>query len=225
MKKKSIMAVMLTAILMVSSSAVAFAAQSDTLVSNGWWAADIPKSTAMPLADGASVEFNIDIAEGTNPDDSYAALCVEVSDGTNFFTTTSDGDCWGFPGDPAIGNVIKDTGKASMANGGSYNVVVTRDGYDFTATYTDNSTGEALFGTLYFMAADGVTFTDPTVYVMGQVGTMTVTVEDAAAAPAETSSEATTDVPKTGVVSTALIFGLGAAVLGTGSVVLKKKEK
>jgi len=30
--------------------------------------------------------------------------------------------------------------------------------------------------------------------------------------------------PKTGVVSTALFFGLGAAVLGTGAVVLKKKE-
>jgi len=31
--------------------------------------------------------------------------------------------------------------------------------------------------------------------------------------------------PKTGVVSTALFFGLGAAVLGTGAVVLKKKEE
>lgn len=30
--------------------------------------------------------------------------------------------------------------------------------------------------------------------------------------------------PKTGVVSTALFFGLGAAVLGTGAVILKKKE-
>ncbi|NLP16577.1 MAG: LPXTG cell wall anchor domain-containing protein [Clostridiales bacterium] len=32
------------------------------------------------------------------------------------------------------------------------------------------------------------------------------------------------DAPKTGVVSTALFLGLGAAVLGTGAVVLKKKE-
>ena len=38
------------------------------------------------------------------------------------------------------------------------------------------------------------------------------------------ASVAAADAPKTGVVSTALFLGLGAAVLGTGSVVLKKKE-
>lgn len=41
----------------------------------------------------------------------------------------------------------------------------------------------------------------------------------------EASEEAAAEAaPKTGVVSTALFLGLGAAVLGTGSVVLKKKE-
>ncbi len=40
-------------------------------------------------------------------------------------------------------------------------------------------------------------------------------------AASEGASEA---APKTGVVSTALFLGLGAAVLGTGAVVLKKKE-
>lgn len=44
------------------------------------------------------------------------------------------------------------------------------------------------------------------------------------AAAAEATETATTDVPKTGVESFALIFGLGAAVLGTGSLVLKKKK-
>lgn len=39
--------------------------------------------------------------------------------------------------------------------------------------------------------------------------------------PEAGSSDAT---PKTGVVSTAVFFGLGAAVLGTGAVILKKKE-
>ncbi len=39
------------------------------------------------------------------------------------------------------------------------------------------------------------------------------------------AAAASTDVPKTGVASMAIIFGLGATVLGTGSVVLKKKEK
>lgn len=38
------------------------------------------------------------------------------------------------------------------------------------------------------------------------------------------ASAAADAAPKTGVVSTALFLGLGAAVLGTGAVVLKKKE-
>jgi LPXTG-motif cell wall-anchored protein len=38
------------------------------------------------------------------------------------------------------------------------------------------------------------------------------------------ASEAAEAAPKTGVVSTALFLGLGAAVFGTGAVVLKKKE-
>ncbi len=50
------------------------------------------------------------------------------------------------------------------------------------------------------------------------------------AAPAEVVEDAApaaeaTAVPKTGVASLGLIFGLGAAVLGSGAVVLKKKEK
>lgn len=39
------------------------------------------------------------------------------------------------------------------------------------------------------------------------------------------SHGAASDAPKTGVVSTALFLGLGAAVFGTGAVVLKKKEE
>lgn len=50
-------------------------------------------------------------------------------------------------------------------------------------------------------------------------------MNEPATASAAAESTTTTDVPKTGVASTALIFGLGAAFLGTGSVVLKKKEK
>ncbi|MBP1754122.1 MAG: hypothetical protein H6Q59_520 [Firmicutes bacterium] len=45
------------------------------------------------------------------------------------------------------------------------------------------------------------------------------------AAAATTAAADTTAAPKTGVVSLALIFGLGAAAMGTGSVVLKKKER
>lgn len=57
---------------------------------------------------------------------------------------------------------------------------------------------------------------------------LTGVVEEAA--PAEevaTDDAAATDaaVPQTGVVSFALLFGLGAATLGTGSVILKKKER
>ncbi|MDF2484153.1 MAG: hypothetical protein K0R46_321 [Herbinix sp.] len=46
--------------------------------------------------------------------------------------------------------------------------------------------------------------------------------------PADAGAAATDDAaatPKTGVVSLAFVFGLGAAVMGTGSVVLKKKER
>ncbi len=230
MFKKSVMAVMLAVGLIVSSSAVAFAAQSETIEGLGWWPADgAPKSTAVALPDGGSVEFTLDVAEATDPADTYAAVCVEVSDGTNYYTTTSDGDCWGYlDGVTEIGKVIKDTGKAGLLKGGSYDAVVTRDGSNFTVTYTDKATGEAIFGTLYFTAADGVTFTDPTVYVMVQVGTMTVTVAEDAAAPAETTEAeptATTDVPKTGEVYYAAAFGLGILAFGAAALKLRRKAQ
>lgn len=46
----------------------------------------------------------------------------------------------------------------------------------------------------------------------------------APAATASTDSATKTSVPKTGVVSTSLILGLGAAAFGMGAIVLKKKE-
>lgn len=46
----------------------------------------------------------------------------------------------------------------------------------------------------------------------------------AEAAPAATDVAATTDVAKTGVASFALLYGIGAAALGAGSVVLKKRS-
>ncbi|MFT4145018.1 MAG: hypothetical protein QM644_11240 [Mobilitalea sp.] len=226
MFKKSVMAVMLAVGLIVSSSAVAFAAESETLVSNGWWSPDgVPASTHIALPDAGSVTFEVEVAAPTNPDDTYAAFCVEVSDGTNYFTTTSAGDCWGAP--DGIGNVIKDTGKADAEQGKSYKIVVTRDGNNFTATYTDLSTGADMFGTLYFTAKDGTSFADPTVYVMGQVGTMTVKVVEDAAAPAETTETetTTTDVPKTGEVYYAAAFGLGVLAFGAAALKLRRKAQ
>ncbi|MDF2842781.1 MAG: hypothetical protein K0R00_1207 [Herbinix sp.] len=227
MLKKSVMAVMLAASLILSSS-VAFAAE--TIEGLGWWPADgAPKSTAVALPDGGSVEFVLDIAEATDPADTYAAVCVEVSDGTNYYTTTSDGDCWGYlDGVTEIGKVIKDTGKASLEKGKSYNVVVTREGSNFTVTYNDKNTGEALFSTLYFTAAEGVTFVDPTVYVMVQVGTMTVSVADAAAAEEVATDDTTatpTDVPKTGEVYYAAAFGLGILAFGAAALKLRRKAQ
>lgn len=228
MFKKGFMAVMVAASLIVSSSAVAFAAEAETIEGPGWWVEGRVNSTGVPIADGESVTFEIVMDEPVSADDTYAAFCVEASDGTNFFTTTSAGDCWGYPGDPAIGNVLKDTGKNDAVRGGSYEVTMTRDGNDFTATYVDKATGEPMFSTLYFMAAEGTVFADPTtVYVMGQVGNGKVTVVEAAAEEATddaaADTAASTDVPKTGVGSSALIFGLGA--LATGAVALKRKEK
>lgn len=231
MFKKSVMAVMLAVGLIVSSSAVAFAAQSENIEGLGWWPADgAPKSTAVALPDGGSVEFTLDVAEATDPADTYAAVCVEVSDGTYYYTTTSDGDCWGYlDGVTEIGKVIKDMGKASLEKGNSYDVVVTREGSNFTVTYTNKATGENIFGTLYFTAADGVTFAEPTnVYVMVQVGTMTVTVADDTAAPAETTEAeptATTDVPKTGEVYYAAAFGLGILAFGAAALKLRRKAQ
>jgi|LSQX01.3.fsa_nt_gb LPXTG-motif cell wall-anchored protein len=49
-------------------------------------------------------------------------------------------------------------------------------------------------------------------------------VEDEVVEDAEEEVAEVTAAPKTGVISTALFLGLGAAVLGTGAVVLKKKE-
>jgi LPXTG-motif cell wall-anchored protein len=44
------------------------------------------------------------------------------------------------------------------------------------------------------------------------------------AASDDAAATTTTTVPKTGVVSYELFYGLGAAVLGTGSVLLKRKK-
>lgn len=225
MFKKSIMAVMLAAILMVSTSAVAFAAETSTIEGPGWWSGGTT-STKVALNDGDTVTFEIVMDEATDPNDTYGAFCVEVSDGTLYYTTTSAGDCWGYlDGSTEIGTILKDMGKNDAAKGGSYEVTVTRDGSDFTATYVDKSTGEPMFNTLYFMGKDEFVFGDCTVYVMGQVGNATVTVlEDAAAADdAADDSAAATDVPKTGVVGLGIVYGLGA--LATGVVVLKRKNK
>lgn len=67
----------------------------------------------------------------------------------------------------------------------------------------------------------------------GKINNLNLTLVDveygAAAEEAEEVEEVeevaeVTSTPKTGVVSTALFLGLGAAVLGSGAVVLKKKE-
>jgi hypothetical protein len=232
MFKKSIMAVMLAASLIVSSSSVAFAAESESFVGKGWWDAGRVNTTGVPIADGDTVTFDITLDAPETADDTYGAVCVEVSDGTLYWTTTSDGDCWGYlDGTTEIGTVIKDMNKASMVRGGSYEVVVTREGSNFTATYTDLSTGEAMFGTLYFTAGDGFTFGDTTAYIIPQAGNGTVTVKEAAVeetatedtAAATDDAAATTDVPKTGVVGFGVVYGLAA--LATGAVALKRKQK
>lgn len=57
-------------------------------------------------------------------------------------------------------------------------------------------------------------------------GNVLVTIEPKANVPATTpsSSSSSSSLPKTGVVSTALVFGLGATAFGTGATLLKKKE-
>lgn len=55
--------------------------------------------------------------------------------------------------------------------------------------------------------------------------TTTENKAEVAETTAATENKAATSVPKTGVASLGLLFGLGAAVLGTGAVVLKKKEQ
>lgn len=232
MLRKSIMAVMLAVSLIVTSSAVVFAAEAETIVGTGWWADGRTNSTGVAIADGDTVTFEIVMDAPVTEDDTYAAFCVEVTDGTNYFTTTSAGDCWGYPSDPAIGTVIKDTGKNDAVRGGTYEVTMTREGNNFTATYIDKNTGEPMFGTLYFKALDGVTFVDPiTVYVMGQVGNGTVKAEDTKAEDTEAKAKeakaqdtaAATDVPKTGVVGLGIVYGLGA--LATGAVAFKSKKR
>ena len=98
--------------------------------------------------------------------DTYAAFCVEVTDGTNYFTTTSAGDAWG------AGDAVnyKDTGNA--AKGGSYTVSMTRTGNNFVAKYVDNGTGAAMYQDITLTG--NADFGTTTVYVMGQVGTLTV---------------------------------------------------
>ncbi len=229
MKKKGFMGLLLAVGLVVSSSVAAYAAEPVTdsgIKGVGWWDANNTKSTPIAFEDGATVDFYIDV-DPSATDDTYGAFCVEASDGTNYFTTTSAGDCWGAP--DGIGKVIKDTGKADAVQGGSYHVVMTRDGNNFTATYYDQATGETMFGTLMFTGS--VDFADTTVYVMGQVGTLTVkgSVAEAAATDTEATTTAATDTdsasaPKTGTTSMALAFGIAAFVCGAGFVAFRKRE-
>ena len=163
MMKKKFFAVALAAVMTVGSAFSALAAENVEGI--GWWDAANGKSSAVELADGQTVTFKIDVA-ATEEEDKYAAFCVEVTDGTNYFTTTSAGDCWG------AGAFVNDLDKANAAKGGSYTVSMTRTGNDFAAKYVDNATGEAMFNDLTLTG--NAEFGATTVYVMGQVGTLTV---------------------------------------------------
>ncbi len=159
--KKKLLTVAMAAIMVISSAVSAFAA--DTLIATGWWTGS-PVSTATELADGSTVTFNVDIAAGAEAG-AYAAFCVEATDGTNYMTSTSDGDVWG------AGSDTDDMGKG-VVTGGSYTASTTRSGNDFTVTIIDNATNEIVNSTSLVGNAE---FGATTVYIMSQVGDLTVT--------------------------------------------------
>ncbi len=168
--KKKFFAVALATTMVASSAMTAMAAE--TVAGNGWWAAGNGKSAAVALADGSSVTFNVEVAAATETEtledgskDNYAAFCIEATDGTSYFTATSAGDAWG--AGTAVKNLVADAAK-----GGSYEVTMTRSGNNFTAEFVDKTTGVSLHGALSLTG--NVEFADTTCYIMGQVGTLTV---------------------------------------------------
>lgn len=133
--------------------------------------------------------------------------------------------------DPVTGDVIKDTvnsvlyvngkkiGEGPVATGtfaGSSKVYLGLNCWDiaFKGLYDDVK----IYNTA-LTAAEVKTAMDE-----AAVSTAATTTKDTAATTTDAASTtATTDVPKTGVASYALLFGLGA--VATGSVALKKKER
>ena len=70
-----------------------------------------------------------------------------------------------------------------------------------------------------------IDFKDGSGTVVASIGAATDAPADAPAdAPTDAPADAPADAPKTGVASSALVFGLSAIALGSGAVVLKKKE-
>lgn len=107
-----------------------------------------------------------------NVDNKYneAAFCIEISDGTNFFTTTSSGDAWG------NGVITKSSNLVSALYGEKYIVTIINKNNIFSITYTNALTKQQSFETLTLEGADK--FSSPCVYVMGQHGNLTVKIQN-----------------------------------------------
>lgn len=190
---KKFLALALVVIMVMACATTAFAAE--TVKGSAWWAEGNEGTAPVALPDGETVTFKIDVAEATDAD-TYAAFCVEVTDGKGFFTTTSAGDAWGAQAWES-GSVVNNRDAANAAKGGSYTVTVSRSGNEITVNYADDATGATMHGDLKLTGIE--VSGDTTVYVMAQVGTLTVDLDEEGTEEPEVpeTSEPEESVPET----------------------------
>lgn len=138
--------------------------------------------------------------------------------------------------DPVTGDEIKDTVNSQLYINGEFigeGPVATETFTGSSKVYLGINCWDILFKGLYddvkiydtVLSADEVKTAMNEAVVSTATDTAATTTDAATDTAATTDTTSTTSVPKTGVASFALLFGLGAAACGAGSVALKKKEK
>ncbi|MCD8118267.1 MAG: glycoside hydrolase family 43 protein [Lachnospiraceae bacterium] len=145
--------------------------KEETLVGHEttWWETT-NTSTAVSLADGATVTWDVTVVANNNQADGvYGAFAVEANDRTYYCTATSDGNIWG-------GVDLQDPATTATSNGavmgGTYTVTMSRDGNNFTVDILD-ADGESILSNEMVLEGS-VDFGDTTCYIISQVGNLTV---------------------------------------------------
>lgn len=198
--KKVLVIVLALSLIVFGSSMTAFAEEISIAADNlGRGAGD---STVVENADGSITSATANISFYL-PEPVLAGEAVTVH-----ITGSSDGDfrVWLIDVNETTNSDIYQMSQNDFTSG------------DFDKTFTLTATAEAT--EIFFKAPSWD----------AKINNLTLTLLDIESGTAEEAVEVeveeavVTEAPKTGVVSTALFLGLGAAVLGTGTVVLKKKE-
>lgn len=101
-----------------------------------------------------------------DPEFIKALFWVEISDGENYFTTSSNGEYWGF------GEEIKTIGNSYAQMGETYKINVYYKEDKFLISYTDKRTNIPLFDP--FICDKANEFSNPKMYLKSFIGNITV---------------------------------------------------